>query len=143
MGYTSTNPVLLIGLGVSAISDIGIAYAQNEKALSEYYNLIEKGILPVTRGYLLSPEDVFIKKYILDISCRGETIFDLGHIELLRKYSFPKLEGMSKDGLVTFDDKGLTVTPTGHNFIRNICSAFDMKMMQAVLPETNIFSSSI
>lgn len=145
MGYTASNPGMLIGLGVSAISDIGTAYAQNEKALSEYYALVNQNILPITRGYLLNEEDLFIKAYIIEISCRGETTFDQSHLDILKKYSFPVLEEMQADGLVKFDDHALVVTPAGHHFIRNICSAFDLRLQASKeQPDKNVmFSKSI
>ncbi|MFI5188361.1 MAG: oxygen-independent coproporphyrinogen III oxidase, partial [Chitinophagales bacterium] len=71
MGYTTQKTSLLLGLGVSSISDAGIAFAQNKKALHEYYESIGKNELPLFRGYFLTEEDASFRKYILDISCRG------------------------------------------------------------------------
>jgi len=51
MGYTTTNTKMLIGLGVSAISDTGSAYAQNHKELENYYRCLQDNKLPVTKGY--------------------------------------------------------------------------------------------
>ena len=36
MGYTSSNTQLMVGLGMSAISDSWYAFAQNEKSVEEY-----------------------------------------------------------------------------------------------------------
>ena len=71
MGYTVQNTSVLLGLGVSSISDVGSAFAQNKKALSEYYESIAKDEIPVQRGYFLSEEDRHFRHYILDISCLG------------------------------------------------------------------------
>src|SRR6478735_10261185 len=43
MGYTTQNSGLLLGLGVSSISDTGNAFAQNQKALHDYYTSINEG----------------------------------------------------------------------------------------------------
>src|SRR6185369_4133747 len=75
MGYTTQKSSILLGLGVSSISDVGNAFAQNKKALHEYYESIEKNELAVFRGYFLNNEDVAFRKYILDISCKGCTTF--------------------------------------------------------------------
>ena len=130
MGYTTQHTSLLLGLGVSSIRDAGVAFAQNEKALHDYYARIEKGELPVTRGYLLNDEDVAFKKYILDVSCRGKTNFKKEHLSLLEKYSFPELEKLEEDALVTWSNEGLKVTELGSHFIRNICKSFDLHLLR-------------
>jgi len=48
MGYTTQNSGMLLGLGVSAISDTGTAYAQNEKKLGDYYRAIREDRLAIT-----------------------------------------------------------------------------------------------
>jgi len=130
MGYTTQHTKLLLGLGVSSISDAGVAFAQNEKTLHDYYACIERNELPVKRGYFLSEEDVAFKQYILDISCKGKTNFKKEHLPLLEKYSFPELEKLEADKLVQWNEDGATVTMLGYNFIRNICKAFDLHLLR-------------
>jgi oxygen-independent coproporphyrinogen-3 oxidase len=130
MGYTTQHTKLLLGLGVSSISDAGVAFAQNEKTLHDYYAAIERNEIPVTRGYFLSKEDVDFKKYILDVSCKGKTSFKPEHLPLLKEFSFPELALLEKDALVEWDEQGLTVTPLGNNFIRNICKSFDLHLLR-------------
>lgn len=50
MGYTTRKSGLLLGLGISAISDAGNAFAQNSKLLREYYTKVNTGALPVQKG---------------------------------------------------------------------------------------------
>jgi oxygen-independent coproporphyrinogen-3 oxidase len=126
MGYTTQRTSILLGLGVSSISDTGVAFAQNEKALHDYYTSINKGDLAVFRGYFLNEEDQAFRKYILDISCKGQTQFRQEHLALIREFSFPELEKMNADGLLDYDEEGVQVTELGRHFIRNICSAFDL-----------------
>lgn len=130
MGYTTQHTKLLLGLGVSSISDAGIAFAQNEKTLHDYYAAIENNAIPVTRGFFLNEEDVAFRHYILDMSCTGKTIFKEEHLPLLREFSFPELEKLTADKLVEWDETGATVTPLGRNFIRNICKAFDLHLLR-------------
>lgn len=130
MGYTTQSTALLVGLGVSSISDTGNGYAQNKKTLQEYYQSINAGELAITKGYFLNKEDLSFKRYILDISCKGYTKFQSGDLETLRQFSFPQLDALAEDGLVILDEKRLTVTPLGHHFIRNICSAFDLHLQR-------------
>ncbi len=131
MGYTTQHTGLLLGLGVSSISDAGVAYAQNEKALHDYYAMVEKDELPVIRGFSLSEEDVVFKKYILDISCVGQTNFRAASLATLKTFSFPVLKELEEDGLITWNRSGLIVTNLGEHFIRNICRAFDLHLLRS------------
>ena len=126
MGYTLHPTNILVGLGVSAISDAGMGYAQNEKTLHNYYEAIQNGQLAVTKGYFLNEEDRAFRSYLLDISCRGKTSFREEDLPMLEEFSFPQLEKLEEDGLINMDSKGLQVTETGSHFIRNICHAFDL-----------------
>lgn len=131
MGYTTQHTNLLIGLGVSSISDAGVAYAQNEKALHDYYARVEKDELPVVRGFFLSEEDIVFKKYILDVSCKGKTSFKQESSAALEAFSFPELTALEADGLICWNRAGLKVTALGEHFIRNICKAFDLHLLQS------------
>ena len=144
MGYTTQNTSMLVGLGVSAISDLGNGFAQNDKALANYYNAIEKGVLPVQKGYFLTEEDVDFRSYILDVSCKGKTSFNTRHRPLLETLVFPQLENYKADGLVKFDHTNVQVTEKGKNFIRNICSAFDLHMLRSNdLQSKQLFSKAV
>jgi oxygen-independent coproporphyrinogen-3 oxidase len=131
MGYTTHNSGLLLGLGVSSISDAGVAYVQNNKTLHDYYASINAGQLAIRKGYVLNKEDTLFKKSILDISCKGATTFHKDQLALLEEYTFPQLRLLKEDGLVTYDNVGARVTELGHYFIRNICSAFDLHLQRS------------
>ena len=130
MGYTLHNTSMLIGLGVSAISDIGLGYAQNYKTLHDYEQAIDNGKSAVTKGIFLTEEDTVFRNYILDISCKGHTIFREEDIALLGEISFPLLEELANDGLVQYNQNGLQVTARGNHFIRNICYPFDLHVQR-------------
>lgn len=144
MGYTVQDSGILLGLGVSSISDTGNAFAQNNKTLHDYYDRINKGSLAVNRGYFLNDEDLIFRKYIKEISCNGHTSFRSADSVLLRELCFPHLHQPVADGLVEFNDKELKLTSLGQCFIRNICSAFDLHLRrQSVSPLANVFSRAI
>ena len=144
MGYTVQNTSVLLGLGVSSISDVGSAFAQNKKALSEYYESIAKDEIPVQRGYFLSEEDRHFRHYILDISCKGRTVFNETDLPALKQFSFPELKQLEADGLVTWNERSLTVTTLGRQFIRNICRAFDLHLLRnQQVSELPVFSKAI
>jgi oxygen-independent coproporphyrinogen-3 oxidase len=144
MGYTTQHTSILLGLGVSSISDIGNAFAQNKKTLHDYYASISKNELPVFRGYFLNEEDIAFRKYILNISCGGRTGFNPEHLEILKQYSFPELKKLEEDKLIEWNETGLTATPLGSHFIRNICSAFDLHLIRNKKVNTRpLFSKAI
>jgi oxygen-independent coproporphyrinogen-3 oxidase len=143
MGYTTQNTGMLLGLGVSSISDTGNAFAQNEKTLHDYYARVNAGSLAIKKGYVLSEEDGAFKKYILDISCKGATTFQEEHLPLHRAYLFPKLEALAADGLVEWNTSGVKLTEQGHYFIRVVCSAFDLYLQRSTQSEKPIFSKAI
>ena len=144
MGYTTQHTGLLLGLGVSAISDIGSAFAQNHKSLHDYYASVNSGSFAIKKGYYLNEEDVSIKKNILDISCKGSTLFAKEQLALLKEFTYPALQLLAADGLIEYNDNGLKVAKEGHYFIRNICSAFDMYLRKnAKLTSNNTFSRAI
>jgi len=126
MGYTTTHTKMLVGLGVSAISDTGDAFAQNHKELENYYRSIEQGVLPVTKGYYLNETDVVFKQYILDIICKGHTELQALNMEFFDEYTIPRLKELEEDGLLVLENNTVNVTETGRQFVRNICQAFDM-----------------
>jgi oxygen-independent coproporphyrinogen-3 oxidase len=95
MGYTTQSTGMLLGLGVSSISDTGNAFAQNEKTLHDYYASVDSGELAIKKGYQLSEEDVAFKKYILAITCQGAATFNEEHLPLLEAYTFPRLEALA------------------------------------------------
>ncbi len=144
MGYTTQATGLLLGLGVSSISDIGTAYAQNEKVLQHYYDRIDREELAVARGYFLTETDQHFRQYILDISCRGTTRFRQDDLELLRQFSFPELSLLAGDGLVQFDEQQVELTPLGHHFVRNVCRAFDLHLLANIEGQSRpVYSKAI
>lgn len=143
MGYTTTSTKFLLGLGVSSISDTGNAFAQNEKTLHDYYAVVNENKPAIKKGCFLSEEDEAFRKYILDIICKGEVSFDEKHLALLEQYSFPLLDDLQKDGLIVWDKYGLNVTPQGHNFLRNICSTFDLHLQRNSTDGRKVFSKAI
>ncbi|HEK19105.1 MULTISPECIES: oxygen-independent coproporphyrinogen III oxidase [unclassified Mucilaginibacter] len=143
MGYTHQHTQLLIGLGVSAISDSWGAFAQNEKKLEDYLKAIDLGILPVFKGHLLTATDLAIRKHILEIMCTGKTTWN-GHTEPYEELAagIERLEPLANDGLIELCSWGLKVTETGQRFLRNICMALDARLW-ADQPATQLFSMAI
>ncbi|SNR14503.1 oxygen-independent coproporphyrinogen III oxidase [Tenacibaculum jejuense] len=143
MGYTSSKTKLMIGLGMSAISDSWYGFAQNVKTVKEYQALVNNGEIPVFRGHILTDEDLVIRKHILNIMCHFSTNWKAKemHFEALPK-SIELLEEIASDNLIAIDSNSLNVAQEARPFIRNICMAFDVRL-QRKKPETKLFSMTI
>src|SRR5690606_2246986 len=63
MGYTTSKTKVMIGLGVSAISDSWTGFAQNEKKIEDYYDRLDLNELPLYRGHLLTTEDERMRQH--------------------------------------------------------------------------------
>ncbi|MEG0761494.1 MAG: oxygen-independent coproporphyrinogen III oxidase, partial [Chryseobacterium sp.] len=75
MGYTSSKTQLMVGLGMSAISDSWFAFAQNVKTVEEYQKMVAQGEIPVVKGHILNQEDLAVRRHILNLMCQLETEF--------------------------------------------------------------------
>lgn len=143
MGYTTQKTNLMIGLGMSAISDSWFGFAQNVKSVEEYQELIDQHKIPVYRGHILTELDLEIRSYILDLMCQFRTTFksnspftDIHETIKLR------LSEMVEDGLVKIENDSVLVTPEGIPFVRNCCMAFDQDLEPTLKTEKK-FSQTI
>ena len=143
MGYSSSKTQLMIGLGVSSISDSWYSFAQNVKDLEDYYQILEWDKLPVYRGHLLTDEDLIIRKHILNLMCQFETSWSEreNYFKEIPEVLI-QLKEMENDGLLEFGDKSLKVTDAGKPYVRNICMAFDLRLIRKA-PDTALFSMTI
>ena len=142
MGYTSSSTQVMIGLGVSSISDNWYAFAQNVKTIEEYYQKVNNQELPVFRGHILSKEDLFIRRHILNLMCLLETRWEDGIIQKNYPEIIQRLREFEADGLIELSENSLVIKENGRSFIRNICMAFDLRMMKNA-PQTKLFSMTV
>jgi len=143
MGYTSGKTKLMVGLGMSAISDSWYSFAQNVKTVKEYQEIVNDGEIPLLRGHLLTEEDLVIRQHILNIMCHFETSWEdpTMDIQVIRD-GIAQLDEMVADGLLIIEGKTLKVTEKGYLFVRNICMTIDARMLRNK-PEIKIFSQTI
>src|SRR5690606_35962684 len=140
MGYADRYTPLLIGLGVSSISDSWTGFAQNVKTVEAYYEKLKRGELPVFKGHFLDEEDLRIRQYILDMMCRGRVLLE--HGTALSTRIKQRLTPLVADNLVCVEEDEVLMTEIGKSFLRNICMAFDGRMLQVKARE-NLFSQAI
>ncbi|WP_338357588.1 oxygen-independent coproporphyrinogen III oxidase, partial [Yeosuana marina] len=143
MGYTASKTQTMIGLGVSSIGDSWYGFGQNVKVLEDYYELLEKDIIPVYRGHILNKEDLIIRKHILNLMCSFETSWDSDETHFAEiPEVLIKLKEMENDELLVVESKSIKILPKGQPFVRNICMAFDL-LLQRKTPDVQLFSMTV
>lgn len=139
MGYTDQRTDVLLGLGVSSISETPESFHQNEKVLPLYETAVNEGRIPTLRGHVLTEEDQVRREQILKLMTEYEVIFtDPRQEEDARKF----LQVMLQDDLLEIHDHKLIVKESGRPFLRNACLFFDERL-KGKQPQTKIFSQSI
>ncbi len=131
-GYTTQEDADLLGLGVSAISQIGHCYSQNQKVLSVYYQQITDKKHAQWRGVALNQDDLIRRQVIKKLICNFK--LDIKQIESMFSIKFKDyfaqdiklLQCFIKDDLLSIDDDYISVHPKGRLLIRNICMSFDV-----------------
>ena len=147
-GYSTAREADLIGLGVSAISNIDGAFSQNHKSINNYQEVIADNHLPIEKGYILNQDDQIRQAVIEDLTCYN--VINCEEIENKFNISFPdyfsqeleKLDELCKDGLLEKIDRKWIATAKGRVLIRNICMAFDHHL-QHKQASTNVYSKTI
>ncbi len=130
-GYSTNAGTDLYALGVSSISQFGNVYAQNYKTEKEYFEAIDKGLLPVMKGYEMNQDDIIRKEVIMKIMCD----FELSYEEIEKKfninfedyfqYGLNNFDEFIEDNLVTIENRKIKVAEMGRLLIRNIAMNFD------------------
>lgn len=123
--------------GVTGISQLTYAYAQNEKDIQQYIEKVEQGTLPTCKGYLLSEQELVTRKTIDMLMCNyqidwnklatqaGKTVDELKSI---LEYDNSKIKELAGDGVIEVSDDRIVMTEEGRMFVRNVATAFDPLM---------------
>jgi oxygen-independent coproporphyrinogen-3 oxidase len=121
----------LIGLGVSAISQIGDLYCQNTSDLAQYQNTLATAQLATSRGLVCNADDRLRRAVIQQLICNLSLEFvDIEHdfnIDFRGYFGqlWPQLQTMADDGLITLDNERISVLPAGRLLVRSVCMVFD------------------
>jgi oxygen-independent coproporphyrinogen-3 oxidase len=148
-GYTTKAGADLYGMGVSAISSVAGAYAQNLKEVAAYQNTIPARGIATARGYQLSPDDILRRAVISRLLCH--TVIPKQEIEKEFSISFdeyfaPELEQLkvsADEGLVILEPHQIRVTNLGRIFIRNVAMAFDRYLREQQMDQRPLFSKTL
>ncbi|MFN7904352.1 MAG: oxygen-independent coproporphyrinogen III oxidase [Pseudobdellovibrionaceae bacterium] len=139
MGYTDQKSDVLLGLGVSSISESPSVFHQNEKVLPLFEQKILTQELATLRGHQLTAEDIEDRQQILEFMTAYEVRFKSPEQAEDAKIF---LSSMISDGLIEIDSEKIKLLDDGKPFLRNACLFFDRRLREKQ-PQTRIFSQSI
>ena len=148
-GYTTKAGADLYGMGVSAISAIGGAYAQNRREVPAYQETVAQRGLATMRGYKLSQDDVIRRAVIGRLLCH--TVIPKHEVEAEFGIAFDeyfaaerlRLHDFREEGLVELDAREIRVTPLGRIFIRNVAMTFDRYLTDQQAETKPLFSKTL
>jgi oxygen-independent coproporphyrinogen-3 oxidase len=105
----------MLGIGVSSFSHAGGVHFQNEPEFERYLARLEAGELPLARALVLSPEELMIREFVLQLKLgRVETAYFARKfgVDLLRRFRAP-LEAQRAAGWLTFSPERIATTRAG------------------------------
>jgi oxygen-independent coproporphyrinogen-3 oxidase len=149
-GYTVRPADDTIAFGMTSISDIGGAYAQNAHRLKDWADMVEAGKLPVAKGASVTADDVMRRFVINRVMCLlrldlrevAERFGPAARAEIEASMR-PGLPELVEDGLVTFDGEVLRVTPLGQLLVRNVAMMFDAYLPKHAKDKKPTFSRTV
>lgn len=139
MGYTDVRTDVLLGLGVSSISETPDCFHQNEKVLPIYERRVADGTIATLRGHKLTASDRTHREQILHFMTTGKV--ELRNEEQERDVR-EFLRSLIDDRLIEVQNRMLQITENGKPFLRNACMALDERL-RLQKPETRVFSQSL
>jgi oxygen-independent coproporphyrinogen III oxidase len=149
-GYTVRPAEDTVAFGMTSISDIGGAYAQNAHRLKDWQAKVLAGELPVERGASVSADDLLRRFVINRVMCLlrldlrevGAT-FGAGARKDIEASLQRGVDELKADGLVTFDGEVLRVTPLGQLLVRNVAMLFDAYLPKHAGDKKQTFSRTV
>lgn len=148
-GYTTKAGADLYGMGVSAISDIGDAYAQNRREVPSYQAEVAARNIATMRGYRLNRDDVIRRAVIGRLLCHTvifkhevETEFGISFDEYFAE-ELGQMDTYRDDGLILATPEEIRVTALGRIFIRNVAMLFDRYLREQKMDSRPLFSKTL
>jgi oxygen-independent coproporphyrinogen III oxidase len=148
-GYTTKAGADLYGMGVTAISGIQNAYAQNHRELAAWEKSVAERGIATMRGYRLSEDDRLRRAVISRLLCHTVVVKE----EIARGFGvdfdryfadeLARLEAPSEDGLVLLEPGEIRTTWLGRIFIRNLAMVFDPYLEKQQLAAKPLFSKTL
>lgn len=130
MGYTDEAFDGVLGLGVSAISDLSGIMHQNETSLDAYAKKLGRRQLPISKVLVRTPEDRVRAEIIERIMCHGfvrssDISLNPAMAADIMLKAAPSLAPFAADSLLAVSSDSIEVFENGRLFLRQIASVFD------------------
>ena len=148
-GYTTKAGADLYGMGITAISGIQSAYAQNHRDIPSWQKAVDERGLATMRGYHLCEEDCLRRAVISRLLCHTVVLKD----EVSREFGINfgeyfaeelrRFEPFREDGLVLLEGNEIRATWLGRIFIRNLAMVFDPYLEKQQLAAKPLFSKTL
>jgi len=123
-GYTVKSTGDVVAFGITGISDLQGAFAQNVRPLYRYYEAIDAGRFATQRGIRLTDDDRRRRALIDQIMCNfWADLGPDGHEYYARELE--DLRALEREGLVRTSGTEIELTPVGRVFVRNVAMVFD------------------
>lgn len=130
-GYSLYGNADLLGMGISAISQIGALYAQNHRQIDTWQSAVQNDEMPVAQGYVLDRDDQIRRDMIMSLLCHLEVDLaafdDRWAIQTTHYFAdeLAALAAFERDGLVRRDGRRLHLTDSGRLAARAVAMCFD------------------
>jgi len=148
-GYSTRAEADMFAMGVTSISKLAGAYAQNLKSLAAYEAALNEGRLPTAIGLKFSHDDLLRQHVITEIMCNNRIL----KRDVEQKFGITfdsyfadvpeKLNEFVLDGLVSLQPDRIEVSEAGRLVIRNIAMAFDAYLKPEASQEKPIYSRTV
>jgi oxygen-independent coproporphyrinogen-3 oxidase len=130
-GYSTHAGTDLYAMGITSISQFGRIYAQNVTKEKEYFDMLDKRMLPTAKGCYLTDDDMLRRFVITKLMCDFELQFGLVEekfdidFKTYFAWGLTNLKEMIEGELIAVENGVMKVTKTGRFLIRNIAMNFD------------------
>ncbi len=148
-GYTTKAGADLYGMGITAISAIRNAYAQNQRDIPSWEKAVNERGIATMRGYHLSDDDRLRRAVINRLLCHTMVLKQ----EISREFGIDfdsyfadelaRLEAFREDGLAVLHPGEIRTTWLGRIFIRNLAMIFDPYLERQHLNAKPLFSKTL
>ena len=137
-GYTTRAGAEVYALGVTGISQLQQAYAQNVKDTKTYSEMLLAGRLPTSVGCRLNEDDVLRRYVINEIEKKFGIEFDRYFREAIGQ-----LQEFVADGLLRITADRIEVVGSGRLVIRNMAMAFDAYLKTDQQKDSPLYSRTV
>jgi len=124
--------------GVTGISQLEGAYAQNTKSIDKYILEISAGTLPIRKGYQLTPNERIAREVIERLMCNyhldwthlaEDLSVSVSEVKGAINFDLERLKEMERDGILRLTENTLEMTGEGNPFVRTVAATLDPVMV--------------